>query len=134
MASRVSEFLDLDRDYLSSRQDRRDSWALGKIYDSATGLFGLIRPKTDRAVIASFPQGGKLHESVAVRLAAGTQLFGGAYTPPSLPGALPPGSTVPLGGLEEQLRWSAREPAHASTSNRPEPVLFDRILRKLGGG
>jgi len=135
MASRVIPMLSLDENYLTTRQDRRDGWAFGKIYDSATGFFGLRR-QVDRQVLVA---GGdatceSIHASVEARLAAGPGLPGGRYAPANLPDGAPAGSVKPLDPLEQRLRWTTPDPAQTGQSNRPPPTFVDRLLNSLGGG
>ena len=125
MADRVAPFLDLDPSYLETRQDRRDAWAMGRIYNSATGLFGL-RDKVDRPVEASLAAGAKIHESVAVRF---TGPMAEAYDPPALHGGPKPDAVIGLGAMEQRLRWPAADPAHLGRVRSAEPGFFDRLLR-----
>jgi hypothetical protein len=125
MADRVAPFLDLDPSYLETRQDRRDAWAMGRIYNSATGLFGL-RDKVDRPVEASLAAGAKIHESVAVRF---TGPMAEAYDPPALHGGPKPDAVIGLGAIEQRLRWPAADPAHLGRVRSAEPGFFDRLLR-----
>jgi hypothetical protein len=99
MADRLEPLLELDRTYLSTRQDQRADWGLGKIYDSAAGFFALRR-KVNRSVLASDKSNEKIHESVAVRLRAAGN--GGSYRPASLVNA-PPKDSVAL-----WERWNRR--------------------------
>jgi hypothetical protein len=85
MADRVEPFLELDHTYLSTRQDQRDGWGLGKIYDSAAGFFALRR-KVNRSALASDKGNEKIHESVAVRLQFAAR--GISYKPASLANGL----------------------------------------------
>jgi hypothetical protein len=125
MADRVEQFLELDHDYLSSRQDRRDGWGLGKIYDSAAGFFA-FRHKVDRPALASDTGNERLHESVAVRLRASSAE---PYQPPSLAGGLREDAVAALGALEQELRWAAPDPARTGRTSRASPALFDRLMR-----
>lgn len=127
MADRVAPFLDLDPGYLETRQDRRDAWAMGRIYNSATGLFGL-RDKVDRPVEASLAAGAKIHESVAVRF---TGPMAEAYDPPALHGGPNPDAVIGLGAMEQRLRWPAADPAHLGRVRSAEPGFFDRLLRNF---
>ena len=125
MAGQVAPLLDLDRDYLASRQDRRDGWGLGKIYDSAAGLFGL-RQKVNRPLLQGASE--QLHASVKVRLDAG------GYAPANLPGGPPAGRLAELVAVEAALRWPAPDPAQTGQNAMPKPSLLDRFLNAIGGG
>jgi uncharacterized protein (DUF2235 family) len=129
MADQIEPFLDLDHTYLSARQDRRDGWGLGKIYDSAAGFFALRR-KVDRPVLANQAGNEKIHQCVAVRLqAAGTN---GGYRPASLPNGLGTNSLAVLGAVEQELRWPAPDPTHTGQTGRETPSLMDRLMHDLG--
>jgi uncharacterized protein (DUF2235 family) len=132
MADRIEPFLELDHSYLSTRQDQRDGWGLGKIYDSAAGFFALRR-KVNRPVLANGGSANeKIHESVAVRLrAASTERI---YKPPSLANGLRPDSLAVLGGVERQLRWAAPNPVQTGRTARETPSLVDRLMHDVGGG
>jgi len=133
MAARVVPLLDLDPDYLSTRQDRRDGWALGRLYDSVTGIFAL-RPRFPRTPLAN-PAGCELiHQSVVVRREAGDAAAGGRYNPLSLPDDPPPERVTTLDGLELALRWAAADPRQTGQTERPSPTFLGRFLRELGGG
>lgn len=130
MADRVSPMLGLDEGYLSDRQDRRDGWGLGKIYDSATGIFGFLG-KGNRNVCAGSATEEAVHESVAARF-AGAAGAGGAYAPSALPNGIVPTMLVPpLGAMEARLRWAAADPRHVGTTGRPAPEYTDPLMRKL---
>ena len=131
MADRVEPFLELDHTYLSTRQDQRDGWGLGKIYDSAGGFFALRR-KVNRTALGSSAGNEGIHESVAVRLrAAGS---GGSYRPASLANGPPKDSVAPLGGVEQALRWPSPNPAQSGRTSRATPSLVDRLMHDIGGG
>jgi hypothetical protein len=131
MADRVEPFLELDHTYLSTRQDQRDGWGLGKIYDSAAGFFAL-RHKVNRPVLASYKGNEKIHESVAVRLRAAAS--GILYKPASLANGLPNDSVAPPGAVEQTLRWPAPNPAQTGRTARATPLLVDRLMHDMGGG
>ncbi|WP_375464750.1 DUF2235 domain-containing protein [uncultured Methylobacterium sp.] len=131
MADRVGTMLAIDRRYLTDRQDRRNAWGLGRIYDSATGIFGLLN-KINRNICAGSDTCEAIHESVAVRFAAGQACPGGAYGPKSLPGRIAPGmAQQSLGSLETTLRWPAADPRHLGGTGRPAPEASDPLMRKL---
>lgn len=130
MADRVEQFLELDRDYLSTRQDQRDGWGLGKIYDSAAGFFS-FRRKVNRPALASDTGNERIHESVAVRLRAASAE---PYQPPSLATGLREDFVAALGSLEQALRWPAPNPAQTGRTSRASPALVDRLMRDAGGG
>jgi hypothetical protein len=125
MADRVEPFLALDHPYLSTRQDQRDGWGLGKIYDSAAGFFALRR-KVNRPILASGEDNEKIHESVAIRLRAAAP--GGLYRPASLAHGLRMDNLAVLGAVERELRWSAPNPAQTGRTSRATPALVDRLM------
>lgn len=131
MAGRIEQFLELDHAYLSGRQDQRDGWALGKIYDSAAGFFALRR-KVNRPVLASETGNESIHESVAVRLRA--SFADRPYTPPSLANGLRTDTVAVLSALEQALRWPAPNPPQTGRSSRASPSLIDRLMHDFGGG
>jgi hypothetical protein len=131
MADRIEPFLELDHAYLSTRQDQRDGWGLGKMYDSAAGFFALRR-KVNRPVMDSHEGNEKLHESVAVRLRAA--LPEGFYKPLSLANGVPGDSVGPLGAVEQVLRWPTPNSAQTGRTSRASPSLVDRLMRDVGGG
>jgi uncharacterized protein (DUF2235 family) len=131
MVDRVEPFLELDHSYLSSRQDQRNGWGLGKIYDSAAGFFA-FRHKINRPVLASGEGNEKMHESVAVRLRGATS--DGLYKPASLINGLPKDSVAPLGAVEQALRWPAPDPTQTGRTPRATPSLVDRLMHDIGGG
>jgi hypothetical protein len=113
------------------RQDQRDGWGLGKIYDSAAGFFA-FRRKVHRSVLASDKGNEKIHESVTVRLQAAAS--NGLYKPASLANGVPKGSVAPLRALEQALRWAAPNPALTGRTLRAAPSFVDRLMHDLGGG
>jgi len=131
MADRIEPFLELDHTYLATRQDRRDGWGLGKIYDSAAGFFALRR-RVNRPVLANVTDGENVHESVAVRFRA--SFSGGPYRPPSLANGPPAEGVATLGAFEQTLRWPAPSPTQTGLSSRESPTLVDRLMHGLGGG
>lgn len=131
MADRVEPMLDLDRTYLSDRQDRRDGWSLGKIYDSASGLFAVLG-KVDRIVCAGTDTHEALHESLSARLSPGSHPNGGGYDPKSLPhGGAEHLPRADFGLFEQSLRWAAADPSHRGATGRPAPEVTDPLMRKL---
>jgi uncharacterized protein (DUF2235 family) len=131
MADRVAPMLALDQTCLSDKQDRRDGWGMGKIYDSATGLFSLLG-KANRNICAGATTNESVHESVAARFAAGAKPNGGAYAPTALPKGLTPAMPrQPLGPLATALRWPAADSTHTGKSQRPAPKLTDPLMRTL---
>jgi uncharacterized protein (DUF2235 family) len=131
MADRIEPFLELDHAYLSTRQDQRDGWGLGKLYDSAAGFFAL-RHKVNRSVLASHEGNEEIHESVAVRLRASST--DGLYKPPSLANGLRMDSLAAMGAVEQALRWPAPNPAQTGRTSRATPSLVDRLMHDIGGG
>jgi uncharacterized protein (DUF2235 family) len=132
MADRVEPLLELEENYLSTRQDQRDGWGLGKIYDSSAGFFALRR-KVNRSVLASDKGNEKIHESVAVRLRA-DRSGGSAYRPASLANGPPKDSMAPLGAVEQSLHWAAPNPPQTGRTSRATPSLVDRLMHDIGGG
>jgi uncharacterized protein (DUF2235 family) len=122
MAGQVEPFLEMDRSYLATRQDRREGWGLGKIYNSAKGFFEL-RPEINRQVLASAAGCEAVHASVAVRFHT-LSASGEPYRPPSLPNGPPPAETAALNAFEEALRWSAPKPDQTGRSARENPLLW----------
>ena len=130
MASQVDPLLQIDPHYLSTRQDQRNAWALGKIYNSATGIFEL-REKINRKVMTSGEDDERIHESVQVRLNADATPNGGPYKPPSLAAGLPNNSVTPLGPLEITLKWPGPNPAQTGKTSCPEPDFLHRLLNRF---
>jgi uncharacterized protein (DUF2235 family) len=131
MADRIEQFLELDHAYLSTRQDQRDGWGLGKIYDSAAGFFALRR-KVSRLVLASDTGNERIHESVAVRLRA--SFADAPYTPPSLANGLRTDTVAVLSTLEQALRWPEPNLPQTGRTSRASPSLVDRLMHDFGGG
>jgi uncharacterized protein (DUF2235 family) len=131
MADRIEQFLELDHAYLSTRQDQRDGWGLGKIYDSAAGFFALRR-QVNRPVLTSDTGNERIHESAAVRLKASSA--NGPYKPPSLANGLRMDTVAALGTLEQALRWPAPNPTLTGRTSRASPSLVDRLMHDFGGG
>lgn len=135
MAGQVEPLLALDVDYLRLRQDRRDDWGLGRIYDSARGWWQLLgtearRPFTKQPQAATFEG---LHPSVHARLdgACGSPK---GYACSALSRIAVAGKLVALTPLEERLRWEAAAVAVPSRPQRPGPSVLGRLLNDLGGG
>ncbi len=126
MACRVSGMLDLDFGYLSSRQDRRSAWALGKVHDSARGFTGWFG-KVNRAAMQTASEA--IHASVWIRMAeaAATIVNGGAYAPASLRGIAVPQETK-LPNCEKDYRWPIAEPDHSGDGSRPKPAHINALL------
>jgi hypothetical protein len=129
ISDRVEQFLELDRDYLSTRQDQRDGWGLGKIYDSAAGFFS-FRRKVNRPTLQAIP---------------GTREFTKAWLsdyrqPPlshtSRRASRPVCDRKPwqLSVLEQELRWPAPDPMQTGRTSRASPALFDRLMQGSGDG
>ncbi|MBV9199112.1 MAG: hypothetical protein JOY83_05115 [Alphaproteobacteria bacterium] len=138
MASQVEPLLALDVDYLKTRQDRRNGWGLGRIYDSAGGVWKL-RGTTIRRPFTTQPQNAtfeRLHPSVAERRGANAACVPAPYDCPGLAGLKLSAKLAPLSPLEQQLKWT---PAQVGVSPmqeppRPRPTLLTRLLKDLGGG
>lgn len=128
MVDRIEPFLEFDHTYLSTRQDQRDGWGLGKIYDSATGFFA-FRRKVDRPVLTNEAGNEQIHQSVAVRLQAG--VTHGLDRPANRANGQ---NLAALGDVERELRWSAPNPAQTGRTAREQPSLVDRLMHDMGGG
>ena len=125
MASRVDHLLALDWDYIKARQDRRNAWAEGKLYKSATGLFGLL-PTITRKVSPGL-DGQAIHASVMAR-------SGASLTPPYVPDNLPLSvQTEAMTALEQDAHWPVADPTHDGQSYRPKPTFIGSVLSDLGG-
>lgn len=129
MAAQVEPMLGLDLDYLTTRQDRRDEWAMGRLYDSAAGPIWSALPRERRRPFTKAPQEDAheaLHASVAGRAGAGAQPKPGPYL---LPAGLGAGRAAELQELEARLRWLAAvaraEPA------QPAEGLLARLRESL---
>ncbi|HZU89951.1 MAG TPA: DUF2235 domain-containing protein [Stellaceae bacterium] len=132
MAGQIEPLLEIDRAYLAARQDQRDGWGLGKIYDSATGFFGL-RPKINRQALASAAGCEAVHQSVAVRFDT-LSASRAPYKPPSLPNGPPTAKIAALNACEEALRWPAPHPDQTGRRTRENPSVLDRLLNDFRGG
>ena len=107
MAAQVEPMLALDTEYVSTRQDRRDEWAMGRLYDSATGLIWSTLPRESRRPFTKQPQADTheaLHPSALGRAEKGAQPRPGPYR---LSAGLDGTQEVALLELEARLRWSA---------------------------
>jgi hypothetical protein len=138
MASQVEPLLALNIEYLRTRQDRRDGWGLGRIYDSAAGAWKL-RGLTVRRPFTTQPQNSTfegLHASLADRRSPGAESVPKPYDCPGLQGLDIDGKLVPLSAIEQQLRWEAAQVGvpPAAGLPRPQPTLLNRLLKDLGGG
>lgn len=134
MAARVADKLELDLDYLRSRQDRRQGWGFGILHDSAQGFWQAL-PRIDR-----HPAPGNdltceyLHESVGVRSARPAGAAPAGYVTRAIGLPAPSGCYAPLTAFEAQLRWAAPDATATGESARPPPSLIGRVLKSLGGG
>ena len=129
MATQVAPLLALDMDYVLSRQDRRDGWALGRLYDSASGATWALRPKAPRQPFTKQPQSATMeatHRSAVERGAAGVKAVPSAYTL-----AVGAKTVAELEEAERKLRWGETVPA--TSPPPPHSVLHDILadLRKL---
>ncbi len=105
MAAQVISLLALDIDYVSSRQDRRDPWAMGMLYDSASNNVFEFRPKQPRQPFTKQPQSAameSLHQSATERAAPGAHA-----TPKSYALAVTGKPVAPMEAIETALRWTA---------------------------
>lgn len=124
MADRFAPFLAIDEGYLADRQDRRDAWGLGRIHDSATGVFGLLM-KANRNIRAAIDTEETIHASVD------TRFTGGQYAPKALQNRPDAGAYQKFGAVETGLRWPAANPNHLGKTGRPAPQASDPLMRKL---
>jgi uncharacterized protein (DUF2235 family) len=88
MASQVEPLLALDEDYLMLRQDRRSGWGLGKLYESAAGIWKL-RGTQIRRPFTTMPQDATfeaIHFSAAVRMNSAAACTPHPYLAPALNG------------------------------------------------
>jgi len=139
MASQVEPLLALNIEYLRTRQDRRNGWGLGRIYDSAGGAWKL-RGTTVRRPFTTQPQSATfegVHPSLADRREPGAACVPGHYDCPGLGGVDVSAKLATLSPFEEQLKWTPAQigvsPA-AQDPTRPRPTLLTRLLKDLGGG
>ena len=139
MASQVEPLLALNIEYLRTRQDRRNGWGLGRIYDSAGGAWKL-RGTTVRRPFTTQPQSATfegVHPSLADRREPGAACVPGHYDCPGLGGVDVGAKLATLSPFEEQLKWTPAQigvsPA-AQDPPRPRPTLLTRLLKDLGGG
>jgi len=138
MASQVEPLLALNIEYLKTRQDRRNGWGLGRIYDSAAGAWKL-RGSTVRRPFTTQPQNSTfegIHASLADRRSPGAESVPKPYDCPGLQGLDIEAKLVSLSALEQQLRWGVAQVSVPATAEppRPRPTLLNRLLNDLGGG
>ncbi len=129
MAAQVEPMLALDVDYVLTRQDRRDEWAMGRLYDSASGPIWSALPREPRRPFTKEPQADAheaLHPSVAGRARDGAQPRPGPY---ALAAGLRGRRQGELLELERRLRWLA-------AVARPEPTqpAAEGVLARCGRG
>ena len=106
MAAQVEPMLALNTDYVTTRQDRRDEWAMGRLYDSATGPIWSALPRERRRPFTKEPQAATyeaLHPSAIGRAAKGAQPRPGPYL---LATGLDGAREAALLETEARLRWS----------------------------
>lgn len=131
MADRVAPMLAINDVHLRDRQDRRDTWGLGRIYNSVSGIFAFL-DKANRNICAGSDTFETIHESVATRFSGGGQLKEGPYQPKSMPDGITGATPVQdLGDLEKGLRWPQADPTHTGGTSRPTPQATDPLMRKL---
>ena len=126
MAAQVDPLLALDLDYVGTRQDRRDVWGMGRIYDSASGALWSHLPRERRQPFTKAPQEDAheaLHASVGDRVGKGATPKPGPY---QLDAALAAMSALPLNETETRLRW--REAGTAAVKASKRQGLFDRLV------
>jgi uncharacterized protein (DUF2235 family) len=128
MVGRVSGLLDIDLDYVRSRQDQRRAWALDQVHDSAAGILGWLG-REHRPVGTTDTE--TVHASVQTRKGAGAQAEGGNYTPPNLMVAP---VYAPLSADEQALKWLTADAQHPGGTGRPAPLHMHRLLLDLNSG
>jgi hypothetical protein len=136
MAGQVEPLLALNVEYLKTRQDRRNGWGLGRIYDSAAGAWKL-RGTTVRRPFTTQPQNATfewVHPSLAERRGPNAACVPAPYDCPGLQGINVGAKLAPLGPLEQQLKWTPAQVGPSPSSSRPRPTLLTRLLKDLGGG
>ena len=139
MASQVEPLLALNAEYLKTRQDRRNGWGLGKIYNSAAGAWEL-RGMTVRRPFTTQPQNltfERIHPSLVERCRPDAACTPKPYDSPGLAGIDVAARVVELGTLEQQLKWTAAQvgvPAAPPGPPLPQPTFLNRLLKDLGGG
>ena len=139
MASRVEPLLALNVEYLKTRQDRRNGWGLGKIYNSAAGGWQL-RGTTVRRPFTTQPQNltfERIHPSLAERLRPDAACSPKPYDCPGIEGIDIAATLAELGALEQELKWTAAQvgvPAVPPQPPLPQPTFLNRLLKDLGGG
>jgi uncharacterized protein (DUF2235 family) len=136
MAGQVDPLLALDVEYLKTRQDRRNGWGLGRIYDSAAGAWKL-RGTTIRRPFTTQPQNAtfeELHASLAERRGPNAACVPAPYDCPGLGGIAVGAKLAPLSPFEQQLKWTPAQTGVSPASQRPRPTLLTRLLKDLGGG
>ena len=128
MVGRVSELLEIDLDYVKSRQDRRRAWALDQVHNSAAGILGWLG-REHRPVGTTDTE--TVHASVQTRIGAGAQAEGGNYAPPNLMAAP---VYAPLSADEQALQWPQADAQHPGDTGRPAPLHVHRLLLDLNSG
>jgi hypothetical protein len=137
MASQVEPLLALNEEYLKTRQDRRNGWGLGRIYDSAAGAWRL-RGTTVRRPFTTQPQSStfeRVHPSLVERRKPAADCSPKPYDCLGLGGIDVGAKLVELGTLEKQLGWTAAQVGVAPMSQAPvpQPTFLNRLLKDLGG-
>lgn len=139
MASQADPLLALDVEYLKTRQDRRNGWGLGKIYNSAAGAWEL-RGTTVRRPFTTQPQNltfERIHPSLVERRRPDAACTPRPYNCPGLESIDVAAKLVQLGTLEQELKWTAAQvgvPAAPPEPPLPRPTFLNRLLKDLGGG
>ncbi len=129
MAAEVAPMLALDLDYVATRQDRRDPWAMGRIYDSASGALWSHLPRERRRPFTKEPQEDShemLHASVSGRAEKGASPRPGPY---ELDAGLAAREALQMTELEAQLRW--REIQAAAGKEPERQGLFERLIEDV---
>jgi hypothetical protein len=123
-------------DFLMSKRDLRNGWAMGKIYDSAAGEWKLLGT-TARAPLKAENIGQTfetLHPSVAERAKAGAACVPSPYQSAALGGVDVAGNLSPLAPLETQLRWQDADIKPPPAKPKLQTSILGWVLRAVGAG
>ena len=137
MASEIDPLLALDFDYLKGRRDLRSNWSLGRITDSADGIWK-GRPTTTRTPLAE-NRGGtneSVHASVLERVQGKANSVPAGYVCAALEDIDVTGKVTALSPRETALRWSAADirSAPPEDESADDPSLMQRVVGLFGGG
>lgn len=136
MAARLEPLLAIDFDQIAAKQDHRDLWGMGRLYDSSEGFWHLAGRK-DRCPFAPNVAGQTkeaIHPSVVARSAAGVACQPRPYASAPFAGLTPGYPVADLLPRERQLQWHATATPQQSAVTAPHPKLLNKVLRLAGGG